>query len=232
MLGQNYFLITALPSLGELGTPPALTPMELLEHLGDEPAKIELLKTIFLSDDLLQHQAFLAGEITELDLCVLSDPQGRNEEPLPDYLVSCAPRVDRHVPADDLWAGYFCYVAGFAHRRKIQFLKDWVGYELALRNALAVARAKALQLNPDDYLVSRDLSGPEEEEFTGLLNEWAAAPTPLEGQRVLDKGRWGWLQEHDGWFSFKDDELAAYAVRLTLLNRWHRLAQNEPKGSD
>jgi hypothetical protein len=45
----------------------------------------------------------------------------------------------------------------------------------------------------------------------------------LEGQKVLDRARWAWLDEHDRWFTFEDDELAAYAARLLLVNRWHRI---------
>jgi len=58
-----------------------------------------------------------------------------------------------------------------------------------------------------------------------LLRAWTQASTPLAGLRVLIEARWAWLAEHDAWFSFRDDELAAYAVRLMLLEQWRRLAQ-------
>jgi hypothetical protein len=43
--------------------------------------------------------------------------------------------------------------------------------------------------------------------------------------KVLDQARWRWLNDNDAWYSFADDELAAYAARLMLLHRWDRLDQ-------
>jgi len=57
-----------------------------------------------------------------------------------------------------------------------------------------------------------------------VIAEWTAAPDPLAGQRVLDQARWSWLKEHDAWFSFGGDELAVYAAKLMLIDRWHRVA--------
>jgi hypothetical protein len=85
------------------------------------------------------------------------------------------------------------------------------------------ARAKRLGLDENEYLVATDLS-LSVEEVAGLVSEWSAAATPLAGQQVLLRGRWAWLAENDAWFSFRDDELAAYAARLMLLRQWERIA--------
>ncbi|MGB2821431.1 MAG: hypothetical protein WBF17_10645, partial [Phycisphaerae bacterium] len=77
------------------------------------------------------------------------------------------------------------------------------------------------------HLVEPDLAAPQDE-FTLVLGEWSAARDPLAGLRVLDAARWRWLIEHDAWFTFADDELAAYAAKLMLLHRWKRIAEAQP----
>ena len=79
-----------------------------------------------------------------------------------------------------------------------------------------------MNLDPQGYLVTEYL-GDRKEDFSAVISEWLTAPDPLAGFRILDMARWGWLGEHDDWFSFGDDELAAYGARLMLLQRWNRL---------
>lgn len=225
MVKQNYYLLAALPGLGELGSMAPLTPTELLAQMGDAASARPLVEALFLSDDLLQHQGFGAGELEELDLVVLTGEQGKNTEPLPEYIVLSDEQDSRQqVMLDHVWQGYYGYVARLAKERHSTFLAGWVGYEIALRNAVAEARAKALRLDPTEYLVRPDLADPYAT-FGPLLSEWAAAANPLVGLRVLDTARWDWLNTHDGWFTFKDDELAAYGAKLMLLRRWQRLSE-------
>lgn len=224
MPGQNRYLITALPALVDLGDAPPLTPVELLEHLSDSPSLTILLSTLFLSDDLLQRQACLAGEITQLQLAVLTENQARDEQPLPPYLAQPETEHSRALAADRLWAAYYYYADRVARNQASRLLTLWVAYEVALRNALAEARAKALDIDPQKYLVTPQLACTDED-FTVLLNDWAAAPTPLAGTRVLDQARWFWLAQHDAWFTFGNDELVAYGARLLLLARWDRLTR-------
>ena len=74
MNGVNHYYITALPALGELGSMPPLRPSQLLEHVTDCPGPRALIEALFLFDDLLQREAFLAGEIEEVNkkICALS----------------------------------------------------------------------------------------------------------------------------------------------------------------
>jgi uncharacterized protein DUF2764 len=235
MPGQNYFLINALPTLGELGGTSPLKPTQLLEHISENAAATALVEFLFLGDDLLQRQGGLAGEITELDVSVLTEAQARDEQPLPNYLAGAQQTKDeagdesatrRIIQEDDLWEAYYHHGAQLARRWSSQFLSAWIGFEVGLRNALAVARSQALGLESDDYLVAPELAD-DTQDFDPLLNEWTSAQTPLLGLRVLDNGRWNWLAQNDSWFTFKNDELAAYAVRIMLLNRWDRLSHVE-----
>ena len=223
----NYYLITALPSLGDLGSMPPIAPADLVDHVAGAGAR-EPVEMVLLSDDLLQRDAFLAGELEQPEPAVLTRVQVQDEEPMPPYLATEADEASgRDRPASDaVWEAYFRCAAEVARRRSSDFLAAWVGYEVALRNALAVARAKALDLDPDAYTVAADLAD-RDADFQTLLSEWADAENPLEGLRVLDRARWQWLAEHDAHFTFADDELAAYAAKLMLLMRWHRLEQAE-----
>lgn len=227
MLGQNYYLLTALPGLGELGSDPPLSPQAMLEMLAPDPGPHGLASVIFLSDDLQLRQAVMVGEISpeQAEPIVLSAEQVRDEAPLPTSLVGedgeDAPADQAQLGIDRVWATYFAHGTRLAGASKM--LAEWVRYEVGLRNALASARAKALGLDAARYLVTPEL-GYEEDEYTAVLGEWSAAPNPMAGLQVLDSARWAWIGEHDGWFTFKNDELVAYAARLVILHRWKRIA--------
>ncbi len=224
MSGRHHYLLSSLPHLGEPGSRPPLSSGELLERVVESDGPRELVQVILLADDLLQREAALAGELDAEHAApaVLTPAQARGEEPLPAGLAPEAPEAPRAVEADVTWVAYFRQAATTAERRQSAFLASWVAYEVALRNALAAARAKALGLEAQDYLVAPELAA-DEDEGAATVAEWAGASDPLAGLRVLDRSRWRWLTEHEGWFSFADDEVAAYAARLALLHRWHRL---------
>jgi len=228
----NYYLVTALPVLGDLGSVPPITPADLMEHVAGATAE-DVVAMVLLSDDLLQRDAVLAGELEQPEPAVLSRAQARNEEPMPAYLQpETNEGASRDRPASDaVWEAYFRRAAGVATRRSNAFLGAWVAYEVGLRNALANARAKVLDLDPETYLVAADLAD-RDADFSALVGEWADADNPLEGLRVLDRARWQWLADHDAPYSFADDELAAYAAKLMLLVRWHRMEHAEERNKD
>lgn len=226
----HYFLITSLPPLGDLGSAPPLDARQLLEHVAEADGPRTLIEALFLGDDLVQREALLAGETEQVAPAVLSGRQLRDEEPLPAYLTSPeGTPAELRVAADAVWSAYYHHAANVARERSSVFLARWVRFEVALRNGLAAARAKQLGLEVEPYLVAGDLGG-DADDAAPVVNEWAAAATgdPLAAARALDNARWTWLTENEQWFSFGDDELAAYAAKLMLLHRWHRLTQTSP----
>jgi len=229
MTGQNYYITTALPSLGELGSAPPLKLGELLEHVRESPGPTALMTALLLGDDLMQREAVLAREIERAEPTVLSRAQLSDEQPLPEYLAGAEETT--RLAADVIWEAYFRHAAGVAARRSSRFLAAWVTFEVSLRNAVAAARAKQLDLEPGDYLVAADLAS-EQEDLGAVVSEWAAAADPLAGTKVLDRARWTWLTAHEAWFTFADDELAAYAAKLVLLERWCAMSGRPQTGTD
>ena len=203
----------------------------MLEHVGEETPRGELVGAVFLLGDLLEREAFLAGEIEQVEPVVLTVRQARNEAPLPDFLAPRAEGDADSVEADRLWDAYFRHAAEVGRTLGSTLLVQWVGFEAALRNALAEARAKRLGIEGTGYLVANDLA-ESSEDFSAVLSEWASAETPLAGLRVVIRARWDWLSLHDAWFSFSDDELVAYAVRLMLLEQWRRSTHEDELSAD
>jgi len=222
MTRRHYYHIAALPALGDLGSAPPWNHSELLNHLSDVPRVRQIVAALLLGDDLVQREALLAGELEQVSPAVLTPEQVADEQPLPEPLSGPEGEGSPRRVGDAVWAAYFRYALEVAGEQESPFLRAWVGHEVTLRNALASARARALDLDPGDYLVAPDL-GQTDEDLTALLGEWSAAADPLAAERVLDRARWQWLNDHDGWFTFADDEVAVYAARLMLLWRWHRV---------
>lgn len=227
MAGQNYYYITSLPPLDNLDGPAPLDLGRLVEFLRGAGDALDTVNAVILSDDLLQRQAMLAGEIDHCDPTVLTPAQAANQEPLPDYLQADSPASGSQARlADSVWDAYYRHAAATAKEAGNALLAGWVAHEVALRNAVASRRARALDLNVDDYLVAEDLAD-RNCDFRATLNEWASAADPLAGARVLDTERWSWLNEQDRPYSFADEELTAYAAKLVLIRRWQRLSQGQ-----
>ena len=234
---DSYYYITSLPALGELGTEPPIDFVELRDHLADDPDRRKLVNCPCLLDDLLQRESYLAGELQTVAPAVLSEKQTRDESPLPEFLLPEVHQDDNQVAdstlptggrcrADDTWEAYFRHVAAMTRRFQCDFLAAWVRHEVALRNALTSIRAQKLGLDESDYLVATDLTEVDER-LSEVASDWQSAPTPLAGQQTLIRARWDWLAEHDRYFTFRDDELAAYAVRLMLLKEWRRIGEQD-----
>ncbi len=200
---------------------------ELRERVGGEPAAAEQVEAVLLEQDLTLREAALTGELERPEPVVLTAGQVQGREPLPEFL-GVEPEARRRVPADVVWEAYFRYVRRTADAAGGEFLREWAGYEVALRNALVQARARGLGLDPDEYVLCPELAETDVS-VEQTIAAWSSAPDPLAGLRALDEGRWRWVSEHARYFGFAADELAAYARRLVLLSRWHLLSRDEAR---
>jgi hypothetical protein len=230
MRTERYFHITTLPLLGELGSAPSMGLADLVEHVSEDASWRKLVSAVILLDDLEQREAFLAGELDEVEPSVLTLQQVRDQAPLPDCLAGTEEEEhDNAIGADLLWGHYFRHAAAVARAERNSFLRRWVAFEVGLRNALATARAKRLGLNELSYVVAAELAGVNEDEndWSVVLAPWESATTPLAGQRAVIRARWDWVHRHEAWFSFSADELLVYAVRVMLLEQWQRLMDRD-----
>ena len=209
-----------------------MTKQGLLEQIAGAKGPVRTIEVLLLMDDLIQREALLAGEIgpEQVDLAVLGLNAADPEPILPAFLLPDDPSDGQDNPrlaVDAIWSRYFYRAAQVAKGTGSQFLKGWVGFEVGLRNAVATARAQGLDLDPAAYLVAPEL-GDRDQDFSAVVSAWSSAADPLAGQEVLDKARWEWVEEHGRWFSFKADEIEAYAAKLILLHRWRRLLAERP----
>jgi len=230
MSGRYYFLLTSLPNLPDLGLAPAMDLAALRERVAPEPAAAPLIDAICLEGDLVLREAAQAGEIERPAPVVLTAGQADGTEPLPDALAADEPDPPRRIPADRTWEAYWRYAARAADAARCEFARQWVGFEVALRNALATARARTLGLDSHDYLVAEDLAAePAPDEIVAAAS---AAADPLSALRALDEGRWRWVEDNEGYYSFAIDELAAYARKLALATRWHLIGRQQRQRRD
>jgi len=225
MTGRYYFLLTSLPALADLGAAPPMDLAELRDRVASEskPHAAALIDAILLEGDLVLREAAQAGEIERPAPAVLTPGQADGTEPLPEALADAEPDRPRRIPADRTWEAYWRHAARAADAARCPFARQWVGFEVALRNGLATARARTLGLDAHDYLVAEDLaaeSAPDE-----IIAAAAPAADPLAALRALDEARWRWVLDNEGYYSFAIDELAAYARKLALATRWHLIGQ-------
>lgn len=115
---------------------------------------------------------------------------------------------------------------------KNRFITDYFRFELDLRNTLTFLNMKKSNMDFKDYLVpfgdsyerlsktmNVENSMPDIEVIVDSVNEGDIIATEL----MVDKVRWKWLDNEVGndYFSFKF--IIAYAIKLSSVERWHKL---------
>jgi len=99
-------------------------------------------------------------------------------------------------------------------------IAKWIDFETMLRNELVKIRAGRKKIEPAKYLRPDGYSGPT------LYHVALAAhrnPSPLEGEKILDRERWNFLDELCIGHYFDLDFLIIYAYKLLILERWERI---------
>jgi hypothetical protein len=233
------YLLSILPTLEPIGSIPPLSKQSFLEQVTESSGPISTVRTLLLSDDLMQYQSLLAEEIEKdrIDMAILSLDVAEDESVLPDYLLPKEKTEEQQdeqsvrMSVDGIWKRYFHYAASVAKRTQSSFLKAWIGFEVGLRNALATARAQTLELEPEAYLVAPELAD-KKTDYSNIVSDWSGAPNPQNAFRVLDEARWNWCEEHGGWYSFYACEIEVYAAKLMLLHRWRRILTEKQQSNE
>ena len=224
------YLLSLLPTLEPIGSTPPLNKQNFLQQVIESNGPASTVEVFLLSDDLMQYQGLLAEEIEQdrIDLVILSLDVAEDKSVLPDYLLPKGTTEEQEdeqsmrMSIDRIWERYFHYAASVAKRTQSSFLKAWIGFEVGLRNAMAIARAQMLDLEPEAYLVAPELAD-KKIEYHQIVSDWSGASNPLSAHRVLDEARWDWCEQHGGWYSFHACEIEVYAAKLMLLHRWRRI---------
>lgn len=92
--------------------------------------------------------------------------------------------------------------------------KRWFDWNRSLRFELAALRAQNLGMDFDGYQGIDKIAGTEE-----LAREAYNQESPLTSEEVLERGRWGFLEELEVGHFFDLQKLLVYGLKISILER-------------
>jgi hypothetical protein len=102
----------------------------------------------------------------------------------------------------------------------IASLKQWSGFETALRNELVRVRAARKKIDPLKFLRLPD--SPQAEISHVALAAYRSISI-LEAEKILDQARWNFLEALSLGHYFDLDYLLTYGLKLKILERWDKI---------
>ncbi|HOX12323.1 MAG TPA: DUF2764 family protein [Spirochaetia bacterium] len=111
--------------------------------------------------------------------------------------------------------------------RASRVLSSFRTWDKALRNELARLRAHKLGRAPEKFL------RPGDPEWDGIRAAQAAAQCedPLEGELIIEREKWAYLERLEAGHYFDLEALAAYALKLRILERKARFEAERGEAS-
>lgn len=100
-------------------------------------------------------------------------------------------------------------------------LRQWVSFEVGLRNELARVRARGKKIDPAKFIRLPDY--PQFQISHMALAAHRHSIHVLEAEKILDQERWNFLEQLSFGHYFDFDFLLIYALKLKILERWDQL---------
>ena len=104
--------------------------------------------------------------------------------------------------------------------QSIDSLKQWVNFEIALRNELVRARAGRKKTDPLKFL---RLPDSPQAEISHVAMIAYRNTSILEAEKILDQARWNFLEALSFGHYFDFDYLLVYGLKLKILERWDKI---------
>ncbi len=105
-------------------------------------------------------------------------------------------------------------------------VKKWLHFNASLKNELVKLRAIRKKVDPAKYLRQGSFSDSSTY-HTALAAQ--RNPSPIEGEKLLDRQRWQFLDELAVGHYFDLTILITYALKLLILERWERIRTADKK---
>jgi len=246
---QYYYLIAGLPNIEpDADTPPldqATFKDILFEQCSSQEA--ELLNWLLYPLDnenlmrMLYHKPALM-ETGVFDSSALENIINKKIEP-PCYMNTFLEAFwqNKEAHSEDQWENKLTALYYQATQTLDNvFLRNWLEFELKLKNLIVAINGRKHNLLYADALVpwgeftNQLMSDDKKTDFGLMDNELPVEevikimnnPNFLVKEKYLDDIRWRWLDEQTFFYYFTIEKLLVYYIKLRILDRWYKLDSN------
>lgn len=111
-------------------------------------------------------------------------------------------------------------IDGYEGEIKEPALRKWRAFHVTLRNELVKIRSSRVKRDPLKYIRPGGYTDPS---ITHIAVHAHRTPSIIEAERILDREKWHFLEELETGHYFDIDSVIAYANKLLILQRWHKI---------
>lgn len=222
---KYYRLLAMVPPLPEAPEAPPLPLEELIQLFTEDMQESDraLAVTLLGFLDCRNIEARLQDHGVFDERAPLTTEALDEKTELPEYIGEFleayeAGSLNEDYGFDALWRAYFTHLVETADLCRSPFLREWAGYEITLRDALARQRAEALGDKGDMRVSGVPVDAGED--HGSLLSTLAEAANPMERERLLDTARLAKIDSISGIDPFSTDAALAYLAATLILDRW------------
>lgn len=204
-------------------------------------------------DDELEHTSLPIREIKAIVAQAQQGTPTKRSEVVPSYMITFLNEAykaeDENVDPEELTSpsplsdedrlAQLYYAS--SSNSKNAFLASWFEFNKNLRNILAVYICRQLGWDAHKFVVgkgeveekllnsrAKDFELSEELPYIQQVVAIAEEQDISRRERLIDSLRWQWLEEETEWTVFDIENVLAYYLRLSILERWGKL--DEEKG--
>ena len=244
---KYYFLVTYLPEIQRDDKKTKLRFADLLdEQYYIAPEDWRQIELVLLSRDFLLLEKLLSGKDADVEHTLHEKEfwkeQIKAPKEVPDFLEAFLQRISEEgsFGPDEVNQLHRIYYDHAIQAASNPFLKEYLAFEMLLRNVLAAIRARRKGLPPADHVLGEgeiveQLGRAGAEDF-GLGQEipWierlVEARDPLQLEDTIEQILWDYLDEQTTQVYFDFEVILAYLLKLQLLEK--RLALSEERGME
>ncbi|MCU0660889.1 MAG: DUF2764 domain-containing protein [Myxococcota bacterium] len=224
---KYYRLLSALPALPLAPEKPPIALSEVISQLRQElaPADLRLAEAMAMVVDMGNLENLLASRDAPFDaggLYAKDQLSSKLGTDLPEFASLLLQKSEEGglSPAAAiaaLWQAYYGYLLEVAETSGCRFLKEYVAFELPLRNALYRLRAEKLGLDTAIQRLDEPSGGVPHDD---LISALAEEPDAITRERLLDTARLRAFEAVSGIDPFSIEAVLCYLASTLVLDRW------------
>lgn len=226
-MGKYYFLTTLIPPLPMLlgeKLPLPFVEISRIVRRHIEPEDAPLIESQLLAIDVTNFENLHQGRPMFIEGGILTQEDIERRKNLPFFFQTFIEEKERGIRRpylfDVLWEKYYTFSYSLAQEKNCLFLKEYLSWEIGLRNSLVTMRAKERGVDVRDYLVLPHMGY---QDFSTLSSQVKSQTNPLMAERLIDEERLKAIFHFEGGDPFSIDALLALLARASLFSRWEKL---------